>query len=242
MTLVGTFVLGTAIVAAAADPIAVESSPEHVLFVGNSHTERHGGIDWLVGNMVRAEDPSSTFESSIRAASGVTLQYHYENGTPSAIRSGDYDTVVLQGHLPGSTTQDAAQFLEYARRLDRDIDRAGARTIFFMTWPQERLGWADLDDFIGAHRLIASELDARVAPAGLAFERARSERPDLELIEVDAIHATWEGAYLAAATVYATLYDRSPEGLSYTFGVSDGDAAFLQRIAWETVTDWQTGT
>ena len=242
MTLVGTLVLGTAIVAAAADPIAVESSPEHVLFVGNSHTERHGGIDWLVGNMVRAEDPSSTFESSIRAASGVTLQYHYENGAPSAIRSGDFDTVVLQGHLPGSASQTTAPFLEYARRLDRDIDSAGARTVFFMTWPQGRLDWADLDDLVDAHRLIATELDARVAPAGLAFAMANAERPDLELIEVDDTHATWEGAYLAAATVYATLYDRSPEGLSYTFGVSDEDAAFLQRIAWEAVTDWQAGS
>ena len=242
MTLVGTLVLGTAVGAAAADPLAAESPPERVLFLGNSHTDRHGGIDWLVSNMVRAEDPSNTFQGTIRAASGVTLQYHYENGAPSAIRSGDFDTVVLQGHLPGSTSRTATPFLEYARRLDREIERAGARTVFFMTWPQGRLDWADLDDFVDAHRLIAAELDAPVAPAGLAFARARAARPDLELIEDDDIHATWEGAYLAAATVYATLFDRSPEGLSYTFGVSDDDAAFLQRIAWETVTDWQAGT
>jgi hypothetical protein len=242
MTFVGTLVLGTAVSAAAAEPSTAESPPERILFVGNSHTDRHGGIDWLVGNMVRAEDPSSTFESSIRAASGVTLQYHYENGAPNAIRSGDFDAVVLQGHLPGSASRTAEPFLEYARLLDRDIDRAGAQTVFFMTWPQGWLDWADLDDFVDAHRLVGAELDARVAPAGLAFARARAERPDLELIEVDDIHATWEGAYLAAATVYATLYDRSPEGLAYTFGVTADDAAFLQRIAWETVTDWQADT
>jgi hypothetical protein len=73
------------------------------------------------------------------------------------------------------------------------------------------------------------------------MERALAERPELHLIGDDQIHATWEGAYLAAATVYATLFDRSPEGLPYHFGVTPEDAAFLQRIAWETVTEWRAG-
>ena len=80
-----------------------------------------------------------------------------------------------------------------------------------------------------------------IAPVGVAFENARAERPDLVLIDEDEVHATWEGAYLAAATVYATLFERSPEGLPYTFGVSEADAAFLQHIAWQTVTDWREG-
>ena len=148
---------------------------------------------------------------------------------------------MLQGHIPASTTRTTAPFLEYARRLDREIERAGAQTVFFMTWPQGRLEWADLDDFVEAHRRISAELDAPVAPVGMAFEMVRNERPDLLLIGDDDIHATWEGAYLAAATVYATLYGRSPEGLSYTFGVDADDAAFLQRIAWQAVTEWRDG-
>ena len=61
----------------------------------------------------------------------------------------------------------------------------------------------------------------------------------MELIDPDGIHATWEGAYLAAATVYATLFERDPEDLDYDFGVEPGTAAFLRRIAWETLQDWR---
>jgi hypothetical protein len=229
---------------AEAEPAATsaEPLPGRVLFIGNSHTYRNGGMDWLIGNMVAAEDPPRTFEGDLLAASGVTLQYHYENGAPERIREGDYDVVVLQGYLPGSPTRTAEPFLEYGRRLDEEIRASGARTVFYMTWPQGRYDWADLDDFVTAHRQVSAETGAAVAPVGVAMEKARAERPDLALIDEDEVHASWEGAYLAAATIYATLFQRSPEGLPYTFGVSPEDAAFLQRIAWETVTDWQAGT
>ena len=224
-----------------AETAAVPPLPEHVLFIGNSHTERHGGMDWLVGNMVAAEDPPRAFDGSTETASGVTLEYHYQNGARERIREGDYDVVVLQDHLPASPTRTAEPFFEYARLLDQEIRQSGARTVFYMTWPQGPYNWADLDDFVAAHRQISAELGAPVAPVGMAMERARAERPELELIDTDGIHANWEGAYRAAATIYATLFERSPEGLPYTFGVSVEDAAFLQRVAWETVTDWQAG-
>ena len=218
---------------------AKEAAPMRVLFIGNSHTERNGGMDWLVGNMVASADPSLPFDASRRTASGVTLGYHYQNGALDVIREGDYDVVVLQDHLVNSPTRTAEPFLEYSRLLDEEIRASGARTVFFMTWPQGRLDWAGLDDLVEAHRRISAELGAPVAPVGVAMERARAERPALDLIGADEIHTTWAGAYLSAATIYATLFERSPEGLPFTFGVSDEEAAFLQRIAWETVTDWQ---
>ncbi len=239
--LLGALVVGPVSAQEAAEGADADPLPERVLFIGNSHTARHGGLDWLIENMVASEDPARPFEGTARAESGVTLEYHYQNGARNAIRRGDFDTVVLQGYLPGSSNGTVEPFLEYARLLDKAVRDSGARTVFFMTWPQGYGDWSTLDDIIAAHRLISAELGAPVAPAALAFEKARAERPDLELIDIDQVHATWEGAYLAAATVYATLFDRSPEGLGYAFGVSADDAAFLQRIAWETLTEWRAG-
>jgi hypothetical protein len=110
-----------------------------------------------------------------------------------------------------------------------------------MTWPQGKGDWADLDDFVDAHRQVEAALGARIAPVGVAMARAQAERPDLAVIGPDEVHATWVGAYLAAAVIYATLFDRSPEGLDFTLALSADDASFLQRVAWETVTDWQAG-
>jgi hypothetical protein len=197
-------------------------------------------MDWLVGKLVAAEDPPRAFDGARDTASGVTLEYHYTNGARELIRAGDWDVVVLQEYLPGIPTHNAEPFLEYATLLDEEIRAAGARTVLYMTWPQGRFDWADLDDFIEAYRWVSAELDVPVAPVGVAMERARAERPDLALIDEDDVHASWQGAYLAAATIYATLFQKSPEGLPYTFGVSADDAAFLQRVAWETVTAWQT--
>jgi hypothetical protein len=179
--------------------------------------------------------------ASAQTEGGVTLEHHYRNGTPDRIRNGDFDTVVLQGYIPAAATRSTEPFLDYGRRLHAIVRGAGADTVFFMTWPEGRLDWADLDDFVSAHRELEADLGISVAPAGIAFDIARTERPDLELIQFDQVHATWEGAYLAAATVYATLFGQSPEGLGYTFGVSDEDAEFLQRVAWQAVTEWQSG-
>lgn len=218
-----------------------EPLPERVLFVGNSHTARNGGLDWQIENFVSAEDPMRAFEGEAMTHGGVTLAYHWQNGARDRIRTGDFDAVVLQGYLAGAETGTAEPFLEHARLLHEVVRGSGAKTVFFMTWPRGFDDWSDMTDVIAAHRALEAELGVPVAPAAYAFELAKAERPELELISEDQVHASWDGAYLAAATVYATLFDRSPEGLPYSLGIDPEDAAFLQRIAWRALTEWREG-
>ena len=219
----------------------IEPAPVRVLFVGNSHTKRHGGMDQLVENLVASEEPPRAIDGEILTEGGVTLEYHWNNGARQAIREGGYDTVVLQGYLPPAITQTTEPFLEHARKLHGEATAAGAETVFFMSWPRGYGDWSDIHDVVEAHRTIESELGAPVAPAAYAFELARAERPDMRLVGDDLVHATRKGAYLAAATVYATLFDRSPEGLSYTYDIKVEDAAFLQSVAWRALSDWRAG-
>lgn len=214
-------------------------APLRILFIGNSHTHRYGGMDWLVSNLVASEDPPRAIEAEQRTESAVTLEYHYGNGALKAIREGDWDIVVLQEYLPGIPSHSAEPFSLFAGLLDAAIRDSGARTVLYMTWPDAAHPWAGMDDFVEAFRRVSAEIDAPVAPVGVAMQRAHAERPDLEFLGPDQVHTTWEGAYLAAATIYATLFEHSPQGLAYHLGISDEDAAFLQRIAWETARDWQ---
>lgn len=218
------------------------SAPLRVLFIGNSHTHRFGGMEWLVSNLVRSEDPPRSIDAERLTASGVTLEYHYEHDALQAIRDGDWDVVVLQEYLPGITSRSAEPFSTYAGLLDKAIRASGARTVLYMTWPETAHPWADMDDMVSAFQRVGGEIGAPVAPVGVAMERAEAERPGLEFLGPDEVHTTWEGAYLAAATIYATLFERSPQGLAYHLGISDEDAAFLQRVAWETARDWQAAT
>ena len=72
-------------------------------------------------------------------------------------------------------------------------------------------------------------------PAGLAFQRALAGRPDLALHVADRRHPSLEGTYLAACTVLAAVYGKNPIGSAYTAGLTAETAAYLQRVAWETV-------
>jgi len=77
-----------------------------------------------------------------------------------------------------------------------------------------------------------------VIPAGLAFARAIKERPDLNLYVKDKRHPTLAGTVLASATIYASLFGRSPIGLTYEADISAEQIKFLQSIAWTTVQDY----
>lgn len=88
------------------------------------------------------------------------------------------------------------------------------------------------------YTLAGDANDALVIPAGLAFAKAIAKRRDIELYEADKRHPSLAGTYLAACTVYATLYRKSPVGLGYTAGLSTELASLLQTAAWETVQDY----
>lgn len=87
----------------------------------------------------------------------------------------------------------------------------------------------------------ANEIGALVIPFGLAFGEAYKRKPDMILHKFfDGSHSELEGTYLAACVVFASLYNESPVGNSYTyFGeISAEDAAFLQQVAQDVVADF----
>jgi hypothetical protein len=100
-----------------------------------------------------------------------------------------------------------------------------------MTWAfQDRPEMtAQLSD---AYTKAGNDNNELVIPAGLAFARAIRERPDISLYQPDKRHPTLLGSYLAAATVYAAIYQRSPEDSSYTAGIDPELARYLRKTAW----------
>ena len=57
----------------------------------------------------------------------------------------------------------------------------------------------------------------------------------MSLHEPDNRHPSLAGSYLAACTVLAAVYGKSPVGNRYTAGLDAKTAAFLQGVAAETV-------
>jgi len=111
------------------------------------------------------------------------------------------------------------------------------RPVFFMSW-----AYKDKPEMIGplseAYTTEANANDALVIPAGLAFAKAISRRPELELYQLDKRHPTLAGSYLAACTGFATLTGKSVVGNTYDAGLDRETAAFLQAVAMDTVKEY----
>ena len=211
---------------------------DQVLFVGNSFAWWNDGLALHFQELAASATPRVLVEADAETMGGAWLQAMWERSrAPTMIATGAYDAVILQEDLPET---DVATFREYARVFVDHIIANGSEPILFMAWPYERLGWITLEAIAQAHREVATELDVAVAPVGLAWQRSVDQRPDLAMYDSDAEHPSIHGTYLAVSVVYSTVYGESPEGLTYRpEGITEEEAAYLQRIAWETVVEYQ---
>jgi len=110
-----------------------------------------------------------------------------------------------------------------------------------MTW-----AYADKPDetapLAEEYTIAGNNSDALVIPAGLAFAKAIKQQPGVILYQSDKRHPTEAGTFLAAATIYAAIYKKSPIGSPRSEGLSADTAKFLQSVAWETVQDYYKRT
>jgi hypothetical protein len=213
--------------------------PMRLLFIGNSFTYYHGGLENHVRLLAASVNPPIVVEAERATKGGATLSVMWNlAGVRERIREGRFDRVILQEDLPEYSGHDLTLFGEHVRRFDGEIRGAGAKTVLFMAWPYERLGWIGLEEIEREHRAVAGDLRLPVAWVGKAFRRAHEEWPALAMLGPDREHETIHGTYLAACVFHGVLFGRSPEGAVYRpAGVSADEAAFLQRIAWRTVRD-----
>ena len=222
-----------------------------ILFIGTSITEYNGGLYTHLEQLAGSADPPLIIKADKIIQYSTPLEDQWENSNArNTIKNGNYDAVVLQEALHWTFIE---TFHEYSRVFDTAIKEAGAETVLFMTYAivdkqaqaqasmlGNCLGYASMNVIEEAHREIAEELDCKVAPCGLAFQRVEQERPKLDLFDADGEHPSIYGTYLAVNMVYATVFDESPEGLPYSpRGLDEDDALYLQRIAWETVQEYR---
>ena len=223
--------------------------PVRILIIGDSYVENHGGMDTHVVGFANLNQPSLPVEGKNIAKGGAPLSSHWQSGVAvSAIQDERWTVVVLQGDvaLEGfdeNGEYNKGKFFEHVRLLHEEIKNSGAETILFMHWENPTM---TIEDVAAAQNEIGSELGVKVAPVGLAFVKSIEQRPELDLYAPDQNHVNLHGEYLAAAVIYATIFNDSPEGFPYYpedqyrgGRISQEDAEFLQKIAWETVVENQ---
>ena len=228
-------------------------NPASVLFIGNSFFYYNNSMHGHFNSLVSAANKDYKIRSTSATISGSGLSWHNVEAYFSPEGVGSYS------FLPGNKVVfnppdrklfdlavmlDCSQcpvhptlrpvFFEYAKKHSDTVRKHGAEPVLFMSWAYTEKPDM-IDGLADAYTQAGNENNALVIPAGLAFAAALKQRPDFKLIVADGRHPTLAGTYLSACVSYAALFKRSPVGLSYTAGLEQADATFLQTVAWDTV-------
>ena len=209
-----------------------DSDPKRVLFIGNSYTQANK-LSEVIKKMAAALPETQKLEIQRHTPGGCTFEKHIDQGQAAEkIESFRPHFVVLQeqSQMPfmhPERTQNGA------RALHKLIKAAGAHTVFYMTWAREHQPGKIIplsEIYLG----LGEELDATVAPVGLAWQRALKEHPEWTLHAPDKSHPAQTGSYLAACVILHALTDADIAALpDEPFGlnkVTDKQAAYFQSL------------
>ena len=221
-------------------PAQTPERPARILFIGNSFTYVND-VPGIVAGFARAAGLRQPICRSV-VAGGFSLEDHWDKG--SGAEGPGRREVGLRRPAAGTLGVAGGRglLIRYARRFDPLIRRAGGRPALFMVWPsvERRRDFGGVSD---SYRLAAEDIGALLLPAGDAWRIAEKKAPGVKLYSADGIHPTPAGSYLAAAVIYARLFDKSPAGLPSRLTLPSGailelpasDAAALQSAASQAI-------
>lgn len=233
----------------------------NALFIGNSYTSVNN-LPSITALLANSLDDTLTYESN--TPGGYTLQGHSGNSTTlNKISQTNWDFVILQEQSQRPSfppSQVATEVYPFATKLVDSIRAANVCTtpLFYMTWgrkngdQQNCQYYTPLCTYNGMQdRLRASYLqmttdnNSSVSPVGAAWKYTRDNYANINLYSSDGSHPSLEGSYLAACVFYSSMYRKSPEGATYTAGLSSSIANTLQEVARLIVIDsldfWNIG-
>jgi hypothetical protein len=243
---------------------SASSQPDtlRVLFVGNSYTYVNN-LPQLTADLSANTGKTLLFDSSTPGGYSYSLHATDVN-TLAKFRQGGWDAVILQD-------QSQIPTIDYYRYNDmypaaeilRDsilLYSPCARIITFMTWGRRFGGQQCIngscspvfvnfnhmqDSLKSAYLEVSGNIGARCAPVGMAWRKAL-EDTSVILHATDNSHPALNGSYLAAAVMYASIWETSPAGITYFAGVDPVLAArFLQiadSIVFHDSVNWNRNT
>jgi len=257
--------LGASLLLAVGAPATAQTKPARteagatpirsILWVGNSFFYYNNSMHGHYNELANGADPGGRYRGVSVTISGSGLDWHDVASylRPEAIgkysfapgnkivfnpAGRQFDAVIMMdcSQCPIHPQLEGA-FRESVKKDAAIVHKYGAQPILFMSW-----AYKDQPEMTAQlaeqYTLAGNANDALVIPAGLAFAKAVSKRPSLELYQLDKRHPTLAGTYLAACTTYAALQRKSPVGNKYTAGLDPELAAFLQGVAADTVREY----
>lgn len=217
--------------------------PNRILFVGNSYLYYNDSVHNHVKKLLVEHYKDDGIVAKSSTIGGSRLHNHNIEHllNPENLQlDKQIDLLIMQG---GSgevkTSESRARLTETAVKFSNKAHKLGIKTALYMTHAylenDKRYEPNLIKKIEKTYYEAGIKSDSLVIPVGLAYEMAYQENPKIKLHHPDGTHPGLLGTYLGACTVFATITNSSPEGLSYNYlgRVSDDDRVFLQKIAWK---------
>lgn len=220
-----------------------------ILFIGNSYTYYNTMPTDIFEKLVEAAgynvevtsitkgahtlakfaDPADTYGKQVEEALTGTKKYDY---------------VILQEQSVTPASSNADSFYNAVRNLAARIRATGAEPILYSTWGRNE-GSDTLDTYgwttetmtwrlAAAYQAIGDELNIPVAHVGLAFYDVHTST-SINLYNSDKSHPSKAGSYLAAATLFAKIFNADPTEVAYRGSLSETNATTLRQAAKKAV-------
>jgi hypothetical protein len=235
-----------------------EAGDLKVLFIGSSYL----AVNDLPGIFAgMAEAAGKQVFLARRVQSGYYLDFFAQDGyTTQAIRDQKWDYVILSGGCQTAGYPDTHQLIKNdwghhdpypaLRELNRKVKENHAETVlvYMMPWAfEDGMTWipGQTDDYFAMQEKIrvnalawSNSLDLAVAPVGMAWKEVMAWNiPQHYLHMNDWNHPSPRGSFLSAATVFATVFRESAEGVDFQWVLNRTDAEAFRRVGSETVLD-----
>lgn len=228
-----------------------------ILFIGNSHTY-YNNMPAIFKELANADNINC--EVSSVTASGYKLSKFADKNDKYGIQVYNllaqykWDYVVLQENR-GILVESPTQAENAVKTLHSLIKKAGAKMVIYATQPNNvgcdftinstKLYLTDLqiEQILTKNNFkISNEYEGLIAPSGTNFMRVIQDFPEIKMYNADNLHPTVQGSYLAACTIYHTIFGKTPYGnqflpnSEYDTGnllkkMSVEEALILQQIA-----------
>ncbi|HZF14682.1 MAG TPA: DUF4886 domain-containing protein [Steroidobacteraceae bacterium] len=228
--------VGNSFMFGGATPLVQGYRPETVTDLNH---ERIGGVPALFKTFTR--EAGLAYDVSLETASGMNLDFHYEQKAALIARA--WDHVVVQGYstLDADKPGDAGKIIDYSSRLAELFHASNPRVdvCLVATWSRADQTYPASGHWFGKP-IETMAIDIRAAydqaaghslyiraviPVGQAWNRAITEgiaarNPDqgvgpdqINLWAADGYHASVDGYYLAALVIFGSVTGHDPRSL-----------------------------
>ncbi len=219
-----------------------------ILFIGNSHTY-YNNMPAIFKEIADADgincEVSSVTASGYKLSEFADKNDEYGIQVYSLLTQYEWDYVVVQENRR-TLIENPTQTEKAVKTLHSLIKKAGAKMVIYATQPNNigyeftlnstKLYLTDLqiEQILTRNNFkISNEYEGLIALSGTNFMRVMLDFPEIKMYKSDNLHPTVQGSYLAACTIYHTIFGKTPYGNKFLPGSEYDTGNLLKKMTVE---------